>query len=72
MDTATERYERDPAFHHFVDLIETLLNKAQYTPSELREAVMLAAIHYEAKHIQPMYKAMPDGGVIVYDRNFKG
>ena len=72
MDFAKERYTRDPQFHHIVDMLESLLHKAEYTPSELREAVMLAAIHYEAKHIQPMYKSMPDGGVIVYDRDFTG
>ena len=72
MDTATARYERDPQFHHIVDMLESLLHQAHFTPSELREAVLLAAIHYEAKQIRPMYKAMPDGGVLVYDRHFPG
>lgn len=41
---ATERYHRDPAFARLVDTLESLIYKAEYTPSELREAVILAAI----------------------------
>jgi hypothetical protein len=49
MMTAEERYQRDPAFHTMVDLLEQLVHKGEYTPTELREAVVLAATHYEMR-----------------------
>lgn len=42
---ASERYLRDPAFRNLVAVLEALIYKAEYTPTELREAVILAAIH---------------------------
>jgi len=42
---ASERYLRDPAFRNLVDVVEGLIWRAEYTPTELREAVILAAIH---------------------------
>lgn len=48
MLTPEERYQYDPVFRTLVDVIENHLRQADYTPSELRQAVILAAIHYEA------------------------
>jgi hypothetical protein len=44
-----ERYDRDPQFHLLVDSLEALLHRADTTPTELREAVMLAAAHHEMR-----------------------
>lgn len=51
-DTPTMRYQRDPAFKQLVDMIQHMLHAAQFTPSELREAVMLAAINYEMLRVR--------------------
>jgi hypothetical protein len=40
-------YENDPKFHALVDAIHAYLRAAEYTPSEVRQAAMLACIHYE-------------------------
>lgn len=37
------RYARDPNFHSLVDILGDLISRCEYTPTELREAVMLAA-----------------------------
>jgi hypothetical protein len=42
-----ERYYRDVEFKTLVDTLETFIHRCQYTPTELREAALLAAIHYE-------------------------
>lgn len=45
--TPQERYLRDPEFHTLVDLLENFIQQAKYTPTELREACILAATRYE-------------------------
>jgi hypothetical protein len=52
-----ERYKRDPIFKNLVDLFGHYLEEnscRQFTPTELREAVMLAATMYEYRHIRPI------------------
>jgi len=69
MMTPRERYQNDPEFHTLVDTIFMTIERCQYTPTELREAVMLAAIMHEEKCPFPKmttgwkhwYKK-PDGG----------
>jgi hypothetical protein len=39
-----QRYLNDPVFHIIVDSMRGLLRSARLTPSEIREAVMLACI----------------------------
>lgn len=41
------RYLKDPYFKQLVDMMESYLHLAQFTPTELREAAMLAAIKYD-------------------------
>lgn len=50
-----DRYQYDPAFRVLVDALEIQLRQADYTPSELRAAVILAAIHYEETNIRKYY-----------------
>lgn len=45
--TPEQRYCHDATFKMLVDLLEQQIHNAQYTPSEIRAAAMLAAIHYE-------------------------
>jgi hypothetical protein len=42
-----ERYGRDPLFRQMVDYLQTFINAAQMTGTEIREAAILAAIHNE-------------------------
>lgn len=42
-----ERYMTDVEFKRLVDTLENLIVEARYTPSELRDACLLAAIRYE-------------------------
>ena len=39
------RYERDPTFKALVDCLIALISAGNYTPTELREALILAATH---------------------------
>lgn len=53
-----DRYMRDPVFHQLVQLLGSFLEDnamRQWTPTDLREAVMLAASDYEMRHVRPMY-----------------
>lgn len=54
---ADDRYARDPVFTTLVDILYTLLDQAEnkFTPTELREAVMLAATKYEYLHVRPLF-----------------
>jgi hypothetical protein len=49
MRTPQERYESDPVFHALVDSIHRQIERAELTPSEVREAAVLACIHYEQR-----------------------
>lgn len=53
MTSVEQRYLSDPHFKTLVDTMVMAIREAKYTPSELREAAILAAIIYETH-----YKAM--------------
>jgi hypothetical protein len=50
--TARDRYENDPQFRMLVDLIHSWIRECKYTPTEVREAAMLAAIQYDSYTIR--------------------
>ena len=54
MLTAEERYIRDPHFHGLVRQLYQLISGAQFTPTELREALVLALTQYEWEHPRSM------------------
>ena len=58
MKTPKEKYLNDPEYHHLVSTLESLIESAQFTPSELREACILASINYEMRHVRD-YKIDP-------------
>lgn len=43
-DRVRERYEQDTTFHAVVDMLRSVLYQYQLTPSEVREAAMLACV----------------------------
>jgi hypothetical protein len=42
MMTVEERYQNDPKFRTLVELLRKLISSAEFTPTELREALILA------------------------------
>jgi len=52
MKSPKEKYQNDPEYHHLVRTLEQLIEQARFTPSELREACMLASINYEMRHVR--------------------
>ena len=53
MMTVRERYQSDPMFHAIVDMLLQELQRSQFTPTELREAVILAATIHESQTVRP-------------------
>jgi hypothetical protein len=49
MMTIRERYLNDAKFHHVVDMLQAMIDAAEFTPTEIREAAMLAQIMYEER-----------------------
>jgi len=71
MKTPREKYDNDPEYHNIVNLIESFIERAKFTPSELREAAIYACIRYEIRHHQAIvfdfeteraFKALEDFG----------
>ena len=52
MKTPKEKYMNDPEYNYLVQTLESLIERAYFTPSELREACILASINYEMRHIR--------------------
>lgn len=49
MKTPREKYENDPQYNFLVKTLLGMIVQCHFTPSELREAVVLASILYEEK-----------------------
>ena len=54
LQSPKEKYMNDPEYHHLVCTLENLIEQARFTPSELREACILASINYEMRHVREM------------------
>lgn len=55
MKTPEEKYTNDPNYRRVVDMLEALIVNAEFTPSEIREACMLACIRHEHyRRIRPV------------------
>lgn len=52
MKTPREKYLNDPEYHQLVRMLEGFIESARFTPSELREAAVLACINYEMRHVR--------------------
>lgn len=65
-DTPRDRYHRDPSFKQLVDMLEHLVHKHQFSPSELREAAVLASINYEAVTLRHRVIYQGDASRVVY------
>jgi len=52
MKTPAEKYMNDPEYHALVKMLEQFLERARFTPSEMREACVLACINYEMRRVR--------------------
>lgn len=53
-DRVRDRYLNDAAFHNAVDVMQSILLNYHLSPSELREAAVLACCMVEEKTLHPM------------------
>ena len=60
-DTVERRYRDDNSFRTIVDMMESWIHEAQFSPSEMREACVLAAIHYEFRRAPSYMVRVPAG-----------
>jgi hypothetical protein len=49
--TPEERYERDPMFHSLVNALRFHIKKMELTPTEVREAAVLACYFHEMEEV---------------------
>ncbi len=54
MKTPRDKYMNDPEYHQLVDMLESFVELTRFTPSEMREAAVLACINYEMRHVREM------------------
>jgi hypothetical protein len=47
-----ERYRHDTTFRQLVDMLECLLHDAKTTPTDIRDACLVALIHHEQKALR--------------------
>ena len=52
MMSPKERYQNDPDFKYLVDTMEAMIHRAEFSPSELRMAALLASINYEMLNVR--------------------
>ncbi len=55
-----ERYMNDPKFHALVDMMLSVIMNGEFTPTEIREAAMLAQIRYEEIKPRPTSFTLAD------------
>ena len=71
MMSPEEAYKYDATFRRVVDLMRAHLSVYEITPSELRQAAILAAIMHESQRVKPLFTrsyfpAQPWGGMEVF------
>ena len=61
MKTPREKYYSDLSYKRLVDVFINQIINCYYTPSELREAALLASIMYEEKNTRPYIMTVESG-----------
>ena len=55
MRSVVDRYQTDPEFRALVDILASQIYAARYTPTEIREAAIMASTIVESRTIRPMF-----------------
>ena len=63
--TTREKYQNDPQYHLLVNWMVSHIQLCKFTPSELREAAVLASIIYEEFRIHSMQIFTPEIEVLL-------
>ena len=50
-----DRYQNDPQIHALVDSLEHAMETLNFTPSEVRDCAMLAAVNFEQRHARRLF-----------------
>ena len=58
MKNPMENYRDNAEFKNLVDTIEMLISNAQFSSTEIREAAVLACMHWEGKNPKPINMAL--------------
>ncbi len=70
-DDPRERYLYDAEFRTLVDAMLKLIESCQFTPFELRQALVLALILYEERRLVPHPFKMPADKILIKWTNDK-
>ena len=54
MKTPIDKYQEDNNFRSLVDMMTSYIVNCEFTPSEMRQASILASIRYEQMRIRPI------------------
>lgn len=69
-DSIRERYQNNTEFHRLVSLFQHVLREAQFPPSEIREALLLAMVINEAENPLPsMFRLRDFAEQLIYDQS---
>lgn len=63
MKTPREKYLNDHMYMSLVNMLTSYIHQAQFTPSELREAAILACIRYEEQKVMDFKVLVPDKNI---------
>jgi hypothetical protein len=67
MRTIEEKYLNDPEFHSLVDMMYHLIGTKDYSPSELREAAMLASIKFQMVNARKYVFTYAEGEKVIHE-----
>ena len=70
MKTPKEKYANDHNYRRLVDMLEALIAQAEFTPSEIREACMLACILHEQRMRPVVISAEAERAMEVLEAEF--